>query len=253
MEKKNLNKGITLIALVITIIVLLILAGVAINMAIDSDGLFGKANEAVQKWNSAVAQEDRIIQNILTHLDKITNKSNTKITLKKDTQELEEGAILELEEDATLVLTAVLNVEAKENIVWKTSNGNIATVTGSGDNNITATINAKSAGGPVTITASYGESVTATCNVTVTEKTIQLVSIIIDGVEYYSPEEYQFRHWVNDSTYNLVGAYIDNEYYVRRTQDDLYLTSTTSPNYAAFGSDPARGTYTWSANPTFMN
>ena len=66
--KNNTQNGITLIALVITIIVLLILAGVAINMAINSDGLFGKANEAAEGWNTAVEEERTAIQGLLDKL-----------------------------------------------------------------------------------------------------------------------------------------------------------------------------------------
>ena len=51
------QKGITLVALVITIIVLLILATVAITMAINSDGLFAKTGEAANNWNEAVNKE----------------------------------------------------------------------------------------------------------------------------------------------------------------------------------------------------
>ena len=40
------NKGITLIALVVTIIVLLILAGVTIAMVLGQDGIFKKAQTA---------------------------------------------------------------------------------------------------------------------------------------------------------------------------------------------------------------
>ena len=40
---KKQVKGITLVALVVTIIVLLILAGVAINFSIGEDGIFRKA------------------------------------------------------------------------------------------------------------------------------------------------------------------------------------------------------------------
>ena len=43
---KNTNKGITLIALVITIIVLLILAGVTIAMLMGDNGILTKATEA---------------------------------------------------------------------------------------------------------------------------------------------------------------------------------------------------------------
>ena len=55
MKKKN-NKGITLIALVITIIVLLILAGISIQ-AITNTGLFGKARQAAQESKYASAAE----------------------------------------------------------------------------------------------------------------------------------------------------------------------------------------------------
>ena len=52
------KKGITLIALVITIIVLLILAGVAVGAALNGESIFSKANEAKTSWNSKIEQED---------------------------------------------------------------------------------------------------------------------------------------------------------------------------------------------------
>ena len=45
-KKKQFNKGITLIALIITIIVLLIIAGVSIGMLTGDGGIIGKANDA---------------------------------------------------------------------------------------------------------------------------------------------------------------------------------------------------------------
>lgn len=44
-ESKNQTRGITLIALIITIIILLILAGISIS-SLTNSGLFGNANEA---------------------------------------------------------------------------------------------------------------------------------------------------------------------------------------------------------------
>ena len=64
------QKGITLVALVITIIVLLILATVAITMAIDSDGLFAKANKAATDWNAAVQDEYTTLDNLMTEANK---------------------------------------------------------------------------------------------------------------------------------------------------------------------------------------
>lgn len=52
------NKGITLIALVITIIVLLILAGVSIAMLTGENGLLTKSNSAALKTRAAEAKEN---------------------------------------------------------------------------------------------------------------------------------------------------------------------------------------------------
>ena len=55
--KKN-NKGITLVALVITIIVLLILAGVSLNLVAGSNGILGRAQKAVDVNNMAQIKEE---------------------------------------------------------------------------------------------------------------------------------------------------------------------------------------------------
>lgn len=51
------NKGITLIALVVTIIVLLILAGVSISLIAGGDGIMGKAQNSIIQHNIAEAKE----------------------------------------------------------------------------------------------------------------------------------------------------------------------------------------------------
>ena len=56
LQKKD-EKGITLIALVITIIVLIILAGIAISMTIGDNGIFAKAKEAKRLQITAEAKE----------------------------------------------------------------------------------------------------------------------------------------------------------------------------------------------------
>ena len=66
-------RGITLIALVITIIVLLILAGVSINLVLGPNGLITKAQEAAIKTEQA--KEDELRQ--LTILEATTNLKNT--------------------------------------------------------------------------------------------------------------------------------------------------------------------------------
>ena len=64
-EKTSLNirklkkqvKGITLIALVVTIIVLLILAGIALNLTIGQNGIFSRAQKSVNTWKNAESNE----------------------------------------------------------------------------------------------------------------------------------------------------------------------------------------------------
>ena len=52
------KKGITLVALVVTIIVLLILAGVTLNLVMGEEGILGKATTAVDKSKLAGAKEE---------------------------------------------------------------------------------------------------------------------------------------------------------------------------------------------------
>ena len=61
--QKLKEKGITLIALVVTIIILLILAGVTLNMALSGEGLFSKAKLAVNKYD--VASEQEVLQQLI--------------------------------------------------------------------------------------------------------------------------------------------------------------------------------------------
>ena len=51
------EKGITLVALVVTIIVLLILAGVTISLTMSGNGIFDKSREASKKYVNASNQE----------------------------------------------------------------------------------------------------------------------------------------------------------------------------------------------------
>ena len=61
-KKKGLKeRGITLIALVVTIIILLILAGVTLNIALSDGGLFSKTQEAADKYKQAQSDEEDLI------------------------------------------------------------------------------------------------------------------------------------------------------------------------------------------------
>ncbi len=58
MKKMKENKGITLIALVITIIVLLILAGVSLRLVAGNEGILNRAEKAVSKSNTESLKEE---------------------------------------------------------------------------------------------------------------------------------------------------------------------------------------------------
>ncbi len=66
------EKGITLVALVITIIILLILAGVTINTALSENGLFRMAKKAVNEYQESEKQEQEAIEEIAKEMEKIT-------------------------------------------------------------------------------------------------------------------------------------------------------------------------------------
>ena len=68
-KKKSLQeKGITLIALVVTIIILLILAGVTLNIALSDNGLFSKTKEAADSYKQAQISEEGIVKQIATQM-----------------------------------------------------------------------------------------------------------------------------------------------------------------------------------------
>ena len=67
------DKGITLIALIITIIILLILVGVSINLAIKGD-LFGSAEKAVDGTNAKVEQEQTRVDELMEELNRMNDK-----------------------------------------------------------------------------------------------------------------------------------------------------------------------------------
>ena len=73
------NKGITLIALVITIIVLLILAGVAIAMLSGENGILKKATESKTKTEQAQKEEETTLTDMETTANFLTNNVSYKI------------------------------------------------------------------------------------------------------------------------------------------------------------------------------
>ena len=77
MKKEKLKitneKGITLVALVITIVILIILATVTINMAFGEDGLIARAQQAKELTEQATKEEAEKLNAIMSEYDEIIN------------------------------------------------------------------------------------------------------------------------------------------------------------------------------------
>lgn len=73
MNRNIQNKGITLIALVVTIIVLLILAGITISLVIGQNGIITRANYAKLENRAGAVQDEIEIWKMETEIDKYSN------------------------------------------------------------------------------------------------------------------------------------------------------------------------------------
>ena len=96
------NKGITLVALVITIIILLILAGISIS-ALTNTGIFGKAKEAKQKSANAELDQNTKLDEYENEIDNYLPKKNNNKTVEQSKEK-----VLSTEKNIELV-------DAKEN------------------------------------------------------------------------------------------------------------------------------------------
>lgn len=65
------QNGITLVALVITIIVLIILAGVSIALVFDEDGIITKVTEGAENYQAAANAEYDIVDQVYEALNKV--------------------------------------------------------------------------------------------------------------------------------------------------------------------------------------
>ena len=93
-NNKRTQKGITLIALVVTIVVLLILAGVSINAIFGQDGIIQKAKDAQNKMDQAT-------QNDLESINELNNWIDGKINENTGgTVEGQEGSLLAMYQKA---------------------------------------------------------------------------------------------------------------------------------------------------------
>ncbi len=91
------EQGITLVALVVTIIIMLILAGVTLNIAISDNGIFSKAKKATKEYQIA-SEREYLEQNVLSvQLDKyLQNVSSEKLGKSLVDRNLENSSIWDI-------------------------------------------------------------------------------------------------------------------------------------------------------------
>ena len=99
------TKGITLIALIITIILLLILASVVLNIALGENGLFKIAKQAAKNYTNAEAIELADLNNITNIIDQATNGEIEKPTVTIDVNLLKAGDYIKYDSGEKGIIT----------------------------------------------------------------------------------------------------------------------------------------------------
>ena len=123
---KNRN-GITLIALIITIVILIILAGVAINLTVGKNGIFNKAKFAKEKYTN----EEYLEQEQLNELDAYLTKDGS---LPENTKDTEMGTQVKLPAEWYSTTAAYISTEDGKTVTKEVKTASvIAVATGSGE------------------------------------------------------------------------------------------------------------------------
>ena len=114
-ENSNLKnkKGITLIALVITIIVLLILAGVSIATITGENGILKRATTAKQKNDEAVIDENGKIGSYEDVIDNYNSRGDTITISKTELQEL-------IKQEVKNQMGSEITGSGSKEILWET-------------------------------------------------------------------------------------------------------------------------------------
>ena len=125
MKKSRKNKGITLVALVITIIILLILAGISI-LTINQTRLFKNAKQAKESMINAQNLENRTLSSYENKINTVITGNREQITIDKAEYDLLKNNINYSEEEkkignwidgkeiyAKTILINTLNIQEK--------------------------------------------------------------------------------------------------------------------------------------------
>ncbi len=162
---KKYTKGITLIALVVTIVVLLILAGITITMVLGENGIIAQAKLAAEKTKEAEEKQQEDLNRLVGEIGNLINEETgiavTNVTVTPTSAEIEETK--------TTTLTAKIEPEDATNqkLIWKAEPSDIVSINEE-ENGTTATITGLKGGeATITVTSQSNPSNTAQCTIKV--------------------------------------------------------------------------------------
>ena len=270
-KRKN-ARGITLIALVITIIVLLILAGITINALSGENGILKRATQAKSKTGRANALEQINLAIITARTEGLGQVDKTVLrdeitkagmTVKTDGDDLpwevvSDKYLFRINEDYTVEEISGIGLSKKE---LKLFNGQSETITATLTEGVTGTITWESADknvatvengkitvvgttGSTTITAKVeGTEYEATCKVSIVQKVTSITAeqIAANPEKYYGQVAQNYTQ--GDLTYRIF--YVDKENKFGDGANTIYLKAdykktTTLSSYISYtptGSD----------------
>ena len=270
------NSAITLIALIITIIVLLILAGVTLSMVLGDSGIFSKANQAKNKTEVAQYEEELRMCVLEIQADEATNGTTFGIdTIRKNlvekVKELENTEEIEItspEGNATIEGTYkgyeykidekyVVHIGDKATgIILKTS----FEPKGWTNQNVTATITIKSNNGIKKVEPDEGskngneyiitkENITENTSfeytVTDGQGNTQTKTAVIDTIDKNPPADFTIAAENTEEGLKITGDTTDAESGIDRYE--YYVKKSTDSDYTKYDSNPiaglASGTY----------
>ena len=197
------QKGITLIALIVTIVVLLILAGVSLNIVLGDKGIIKQAQTSKNEYEDKVKDTQEDIDGLYNEL---IGEREEGVGIKVTTIKLEPTATTLIIGDI-LNLTDGLTIEPENatnnRVIWRSSNPEVAKVN-------SGTVTALTEGNAIiTVTSTDGSNVSATCTVTVKEK------YIVDGVTI--PGGYYYVGGTKDSGIVISDEFADKDRYKDQT------------------------------------
>ena len=274
------NTAITLIALIITIIVLLILAGVTLNMVMGDGGIFSKANQAKNKTEVAQYEEElrmcilelqtdtatngttfnmetiknKLVEKVkeLENIDDIefpTEASETRLdgTYKGYEFYIDEKYVAHIGDKATgIQLTISLNPSGWTNqnvtatITIKSNNG-IRKIVPQGESEIT--LNGEK---EYTITKSdIAENTTFAYEVTDSQNNTQTKTAIINTIDKEPPADFTITAENTEEGLKITGTTTDSKSGIEKYE--YYTKKSTDGEYTKYESNPitglASGTY----------